>query len=708
LEICRYKGREHSGDWRIRTALALSSNEHPGYADLEFGLHRRDAFAFTIEYRFSQPDSDADIRQGQGQALHAQFDLEELKRLSYDPPAYGRRLTQSFFADAGVSSAFAQARVSAQSLGAALRLRLNIGPSASELHGLRWELLRDPQDDTPLSTSETALFSRYLSSVSWQPVYLRAKGALRALIMVANPADLARYGLAAVDVPGETSRAAQAFGTIETQVLAAGHGRRATLNALMQALRDGRHDILYLACHGALVEDESWLWLEDDAGNVARTSGAELAERLQALQERPRLLVLASCESAGARSGDALAALGPRLAEAGLPAVVAMQDKISMQTVAEFMPTFWRELERDGQIDRAMAAARGAVRNRPDYWAPALFMRLKSGRIWYVPGFSHQRDELETWSSLAAFIRDKTCTPIIGWGLFEHMLFTRREIATRWADKHGFPLAPHDRDDLPRVAQYVATRQSRAYLGVAMREMVREITLRRYDSVVPESLHQAPAWSDGDVARALALVAEDYAKATPGNAYRQLAQLRLPLYLTTEPFDFLKRALEEAGAKPVVRVCPGSKWVPEAKAIYEDEPTVERPLIYHLFGHIDTQHSAIYAEDHYLDFLIQVTVNKSLIPSSVRAALMNTSLLFLGFQTDDWELRVFLRYLMAQEGREMLKFYSHATAQVEPDEGRITDVKRTQRYLEEYFRSENIGIYWGSSEDFLTELHRHT
>jgi hypothetical protein len=86
---------------------------------------------------------------------------------------------------------------------------------------------------------------------------------------------------------------------------------------------------------------------------------------------------------------------------------------------------------------------------------------------------------------------------------------------------------------------------------------------------------------------------------------------------------------------------------------------------------------------------------------------MNTSLLFLGFQTDDWELRVFLRYLMAQEGREMLKFYSHATAQVEPDEGRIADVKRTQRYLEEYFRSENIGIYWGSSEDFLTELHRH-
>ena len=36
-----------------------------------------------------------------------------------------------------------------------------------------------------------------------------------------------------------------------------------------------------------------------------------------------------------------------------------------MTTVARFMPVFFRELQRDGQIDRAMAAARGAVRDRP-------------------------------------------------------------------------------------------------------------------------------------------------------------------------------------------------------------------------------------------------------------------------------------------------------------------------------------------------------
>ena len=58
-----------------------------------------------------------------------------------------------------------------------------------------------------------------------------------------------------------------------------------------------------------------------------------------------------------------------------------MQGKISMQTVAEMMPVFFRELQIDGQIDRALAVARGSVRERPDHWMPALFMRLKSGRM---------------------------------------------------------------------------------------------------------------------------------------------------------------------------------------------------------------------------------------------------------------------------------------------------------------------------------------
>jgi hypothetical protein len=37
-----------------------------------------------------------------------------------------------------------------------------------------------------------------------------------------------------------------------------------------------------------------------------------------------------------------------------------MQGNITMHTVAQFMPVFFQELQRDGQIDRALAVAREA------------------------------------------------------------------------------------------------------------------------------------------------------------------------------------------------------------------------------------------------------------------------------------------------------------------------------------------------------------
>ena len=64
-----------------------------------------------------------------------------------------------------------------------------------------------------------------------------------------------------------------------------------------------------------------------------------------------------------------------------------------MRTVGTFMPVFFRELQVDGQIDRAMAAARGAVQDWEDWWMPVLFMSLKQGRIRrYGPGFTGESD----------------------------------------------------------------------------------------------------------------------------------------------------------------------------------------------------------------------------------------------------------------------------------------------------------------------------
>jgi hypothetical protein len=359
------------------------------YADLEIGLHRRDVTSYAVDLRFIHPDSDADVRLVRGADLPlARFDPDHLRPLALDPAAYGQELTAQLCTDPDVPAAFAQAFASAQSLDLPLRVRLFIGPSAPDLHALRWETLRVPGTTDSLLMSENILFSRYLSSTDWRPVRLRPKRELRALVVIANPTNVSAYApgsepLAPIDVAGDLARARAALGDLPTTVLDS--DGKATLTTIISHLRDS-YDILYLVAHGAISKGDPLLWLEDEQGSAAVTPGSDLVRQIRDLRERPRLVVLASCQSAGIgeerRSQDegALTALGPRLAEAGIPAVLAMQGNVTMRTVEAAMSMFFRELLRDGQIDRAMAAARGAVQERHDWWMPVLFMRLKSRR----------------------------------------------------------------------------------------------------------------------------------------------------------------------------------------------------------------------------------------------------------------------------------------------------------------------------------------
>ncbi|UCH61130.1 MAG: CHAT domain-containing protein [Anaerolineales bacterium] len=675
------------------------------YADLEISLHRHDASSYAVEFRFSLPDSDADIRLGVGKPALAQFDLEALNAQVHDPAGYGQALSQSLFADPAILTVFGQARASAQSQDVPIRLRLLVGPSAPELHRLHWETLRDPQDNSPLFTGENLLFSRYLSSLDWRPVKLRPKADLHALIAVANPSNLAEYDLAPVDVAGEVARSQASLGSISATVLPeAGTDQHTTLSELTARLREGV-DILYLVCHGAFVRDESWLWLEDAEGKVARTSGTDLVTRLRELDKRPRLIVLASCQSAGTSAGDALAALGPRLAEAGIPAVIAMQGNITMDTVADFMPTFFEELQHDGQIDRALSVARGEVRERSDYWMPALFMRLRSGRIWYVPGFGDERAGFQKWPSLLRSIRRGQCTPILGPGLLEPVIGSLKDVAQRWAETYHYPMAPHERESLPQVSQYLAINQDRGFPYDELGEYLREELKRRYKEDIPEKLLSNYASLD----ELLETIGAKRREREPNEAYKALAQLPLPIFITTTPDNLLTAALKEAGKDPQVVLCPWNDYVEQAESIYDQEPdyfpTPERPLIYYLFGELNEPDSVVLTEDDYFDFLIGVTGNKDLIPPGVRRALTDTALLFLGFQMDEWNFRILFRSILSLQGGGRRDRYAHIAAQIEPEEGRLLEPARARRYLENYFsKGADISIYWGSSDDFLKEL----
>ena len=716
------------------------------YADLEIGLHRRDGRTWRVELRYSQPQTDADIRLDADGPLVAAIDPDDLVGLQDDEEAYGRELGGALLAGR-VGEAYRTAVATSQARGATLRVRLLVGPSAAALHALRWETMRDPRDGSPLLTNENIVFSRYLSSMDWRPVGLLPKSSLRALVMVAGAENVDEYGggreLAPVDVAEEAQRARDGLDPLPIRMLA---GREATGEQLFAGLHDGC-DILYLVCHGYLIRGgDAVLLLEDAEGRAAPLSGTALVERIRDLNQVPRLIVLASCQSAGdaddrrSEDGGVLAALGPRLAEAGAPAVLAMQGDVSMTTVARFMPTFLRELQRDGQVDRAVAAGRAAVRNRDDWWVPTLFMRLRSGRIWYSPGFGRSGDEqFEKFPALINDISKQKCTPILGPGLSDQLLGSRQTIAQRWAKNFHFPMAPQLRDDLPQVAQYLSVNLSREFPRDELGRYLWDELIAEFGDELPESYDgQNPddlplrtllseAWR---IRHASGLI----------DPYAILAALPLRLYITTQPWNLLAEALRLAGKSPQVEACEwkpletDDPWAgtdetdtPDWAFRVESNPVRRRaaatagwptsvftrnssfrpnesePLVYHLFGHHARPRSLVLTEDDYFDFLSGVTRDRNLVPTGVRRAFADSSLLFLGFRLDEWDFRVIYRTILQQEG-DRSNNYTNVAVQIDPEEGRSVEPERARRYLERYFGSRNITIYWGSTESFLKEL----
>ncbi len=125
-----------------------------------------------------------------------------------DPASAGQKLLAALLSDDCLRRAWEQARGQAPQR----RIRLRIDPAAAELHALPWELLAE--DAALLAAHADTPFSRYL------PIALPWGGAveerpIRVLVAISNPADLARYKLAPLDVAQERQTLEAALGALE-------------------------------------------------------------------------------------------------------------------------------------------------------------------------------------------------------------------------------------------------------------------------------------------------------------------------------------------------------------------------------------------------------------------------------------------------------------------------------------------------------------
>lgn len=280
------------------------------------------------------------------------------------------------------------------------------------------------------------------------------------------------------------------------------------------------------------------------------------------------------------------------------------------------------------------------------------------------------------WNLLLKRIADGKCTPFLGSAITQAFIPTRRAIATRWSSEFGYPL---QNGELARVAQYLAV---------------------EYDPYFPKEEMQK-----------VIAAADPPGFDIPGQPHAILADLELPIYITTTYDNFMMEALRQRKKDPRRELCRWNPYLMRSHpSILETgyQPTSANPLVYHLHGHTESPESLVLTEDDYLDFLVNISSDEYNLPPRIQQALTDSSLLFIGFQPGDWAFRVLFRGLVAAAEEGLRRISVTVQLPPLPEDAAAPAVEKMQRYLTNYIGSTDrqMRVYWGSAEQFLAELNQ--
>lgn len=300
-----------------------------------------------------------------------------------------------------------------------------------------------------------------------------------------------------------------------------------------------------------------------------------------------------------------------------------------------------------------------------------------------------QRWEEPAWRALVRAIKAKKCTPFLGAGACDPVLPLGKDLARQWAREYKYPFK--DSDNLVRVAQFAAVQGNDWALKNQLCEMFK---------------------SRGE---------PDFGN--PNEIHRLVADLELPIYITTNYDDFMARAIQHTGRTPQQVIC---RWYEErlrrqprrpldpnvggrrAKASEEEDdwlqPTPGNPVVFHLHGTWSDEESMVLTEDDYLDFLIYT---HGVIPARIEQAFNESSLLFVGYSFEDLNFKVLFRKLATRLRLNLGRL--HAAVQLDPVGEVPTPEERARaenqrRYLEQHFQQMSVRIFWGTCEQFAAEL----
>jgi SIR2-like domain len=275
----------------------------------------------------------------------------------------------------------------------------------------------------------------------------------------------------------------------------------------------------------------------------------------------------------------------------------------------------------------------------------------------------------QDWTSLLTSIFEyNECTPFLGAGACTPFFPSSQQLAEKWAAEVSYPFY---HKDLAEVAQFIAINW-----GGKMAKF-------RMDKALKDCLQTNPP---PDFKSQLAI-------------HGILADLPLKIYLTTNYDNLIERALSANNKAPVGDYC---RWNRSLQLLHppaeSPAPTIEKPLVYHIHGLMGVPETMVLTDDDYETFLLEFGLDDNLVPPSVRIAISQYPLLFVGYSLRDWNFRVLFKAVIKEFERNA--GIPGITVQLSPSE--VTDQAAATAYITKKYEQIGLKIFWGTAAEFAT------
>jgi hypothetical protein len=307
-------------------------------------------------------------------------EMEELSESSLNLVALGQQFYNALF-QGSLRDSLMMAQAIAQNHGQILRLRL--GLKGTRLPRLPWEVLHG--GDHPLATGTEVAFSRYqLGTRLRRPLHAppaQPYQPLKILMVISSPSDQETLELAqeAKNLEAELNRRSpNSPPTIDLDIL-----EQPGRGDLTQALEQGQYQVFHYAGHSNLGESGGDVYLVSNKTGLTETlNGDDLAGLL--VNNGVQLAVFNSCRGAYTATSDRLEPgkdrnLAEALVKRGIPAVLAMAERIPDEVALNLTKLLYRNLNQGYPIDLSLSRARQGListyGSNQLYWAlPVLYL----------------------------------------------------------------------------------------------------------------------------------------------------------------------------------------------------------------------------------------------------------------------------------------------------------------------------------------------